>query len=279
MSMHEIEDMVSDAVEILHRHDGGDDLRDLFHSLYAFQARFDTGFTHGRVLDVLVERRFVLKFDVACHPRLPGNETRFSEAARSDSISFIGSEVLSTKNEDIENEVDDEDDGDEAAPASVGHEEGFLCDGALFCEVGTALWHELVARGVVTGSDAVPVRALAFSSLILRICRAAQAGNEPLTAAAWFDLGPNRIFAEQFVRQVEKGEVLGRNPFSGKDIVASERALIPVPPTPEQLDALPEARALRDIARAMDLDSVDLPYSTRPAREERRDFERWWWGA
>jgi hypothetical protein len=148
----------------------------------------------------------------------------------------------------------------------------------LFCQIGTPLFVELVARGIIVGADAVPPQPKSLHSLVLRVCRAAQSADQPMTAAAWYDLGPRLLFKDRFVRQVEKGEVLGRNPFSGKDIIARKRDLVPVPPTPEQLEALPEARALRELARAMKLDSIELPYSTRPAREERLEFERWWWG-
>ena len=64
MSQHELEDTVADSVRVLHEHHHGDDHRDLFVALYAFQAGFDCGFTHGRVLDILVARRFTYRLPI-----------------------------------------------------------------------------------------------------------------------------------------------------------------------------------------------------------------------
>ncbi len=67
MGMHEYEDLVENSVILLSKSDLTN-RRDFFASLYAFQARYDTGYSHFRVIDHLIEARFVYKFSMEDHP-------------------------------------------------------------------------------------------------------------------------------------------------------------------------------------------------------------------
>ncbi len=67
--MHEFEDLVEQSVRCLEASERpGLDHRSLFKQLYAFQEQYDTGYTHGRVLDILEKHRFTYSFPVDAHP-------------------------------------------------------------------------------------------------------------------------------------------------------------------------------------------------------------------
>lgn len=261
MSLHEIEDAVADSVRLLHEHHDGADHRDLFSALYAFQAGFDCGFTHGRVLDILVERRFTYRLPLAAHPQFAAHERAFT-GAPTDAVTFVGSEILG---------LDPPDDG-----PRIGHEHGYLADGALYCDAGTPLWHELVAAGVLSGADAEPPRSPPLGTLALHVARVAEKVGDRDLVAMWINLGPRTLFPA--TRRVHKGEVLATNPFTGKPVVAPADAELRVAPTVAALAANPDAVALRDLARRLEATSVHVHDDDRPPREDWSDAEAWFWG-
>ncbi len=67
MSIHEYEAVVEQSVRTLSR-SGRPDRRDLYKCLYDFQAEFDTGYTHFRVMDLLLDARSVYRFTMDEHP-------------------------------------------------------------------------------------------------------------------------------------------------------------------------------------------------------------------
>jgi len=67
MSMHEYEALVEQSVRTLSK-SGRRDLRDLYKSLYEFQGRYDTGYTQFRVIEHLLEARFLYRFPMRDHP-------------------------------------------------------------------------------------------------------------------------------------------------------------------------------------------------------------------
>ncbi|MFJ5774616.1 hypothetical protein [Streptomyces sp. NPDC093094] len=70
MSMHEVEDLVTDSIRLLDRHAAADDprVRDRFAALYGFQDGYDCSFTHFRVMDILLRRRYTYRFPLDHHP-------------------------------------------------------------------------------------------------------------------------------------------------------------------------------------------------------------------
>jgi hypothetical protein len=70
MSMHAIEDIVEWSIVSLDKSKRAAslDCRSLFKSLYDFQSKYDTGFTHFRVMAQLIKHRFVYVFAVEEHP-------------------------------------------------------------------------------------------------------------------------------------------------------------------------------------------------------------------
>ncbi len=75
MSQHEIEDLVESSIRVLHTHDADVDHRSAFAALWAFQERADCGFTHFRVMPMLLERRSTYRFDKTVHPAIETLET------------------------------------------------------------------------------------------------------------------------------------------------------------------------------------------------------------
>ncbi|WAS97866.1 hypothetical protein [Nannocystis punicea] len=260
MSQHEIEDTVADSVRLLHEHHRGDDHRDLFFALYDFQAGFDCGFTHGRVLEILVERRFTYRLPLTSHPQYAANNRAFRGAPPKE-WRFVDSEVLCR--EPPEDRL------------RVGHENGVLLEGSLYCDAGTPLWHELVAAGVLRGADAEPPQPPSVGAVALHVARAAEAIGDLELIAMWINFGPDMLFPG--TRRVHKGEVLGMSPFTGKPIVAEEDAELRREPTVAELAANPEAVALRELSRRVDAKNVRVHYDYRPPREHQSEAEAWFW--
>ncbi|PCC74798.1 hypothetical protein SAMN02745121_06021 [Nannocystis exedens] len=260
MSQHEIEDTVADSVRLLHEHHRGDDHRDLFAALYAFQAEFDCGFTHGRVLEILLERRFTYRLPIDVHPLFAANRRAF-KGAPPEEWRFVDTEVLCREPPDDR--------------PLVGHENGYLLEGALYCDVGTPLWHELVAAGTLKGADAEPPRPPRIGAVALHVARAAEKVGDRELIAMWLSFGPRTLFPR--TRRVRKGEVLATNPFTGEPIVAEEDRDLPVEPTAAELAADPDAVALRDLARRLDAKSELVHYDWRPPRELWSEAEAWLW--
>jgi len=70
MSQHALEDLVEQSIRLLHEHDAEIDHRSAFNALWEFQERGDCGFTHFRVLPILLERRATYRFTKDVHPAI-----------------------------------------------------------------------------------------------------------------------------------------------------------------------------------------------------------------
>ena len=130
MSDRAIETAVELAILYLGRHpDFKLDRRSTIHSLYSFQERFDTQFTHFRLMEVLLSQKYAYRFEVGDHPSYDRCKGFFE---RDDSFYFVPN--------------------DPCAPD--GSEAGYVDEGALYCDAGSDLWREFVAKGVLQGDDA-----------------------------------------------------------------------------------------------------------------------------
>src|SRR5215471_1039377 len=69
MSQHEIEDLLEESIRLLDRIEGLDH-RSMFKRLYDLEASpcFDIAFTHFRVMDILLKRRFAYRMALEDHP-------------------------------------------------------------------------------------------------------------------------------------------------------------------------------------------------------------------
>ncbi|MCP3097846.1 hypothetical protein LZ198_03040 [Myxococcus sp. K15C18031901] len=263
MSMHEIEDMVEGAVRVLDRRaPAGDDApRSQFARLLAFQGECDCSFTHFRMMDILLARRFTYRFDVADHP---------DHATRREF--FQGITEFTYLHEDL---TDDPDASEgESRPLA-----GYIEPPDLYCDAGSPLWRRMVEAGKLTGPDAEPPAKLLLIDVVLEVLRGAEAAGDAELIAMWFNLGPSTLFGDLFTRQIRKGDVLARNPFTGEDVVAKEDFIAPGRFTLEELQATPQASSVRDIVRRTRALATELAYDERPSEESlaRNPANAWWW--
>ena len=268
MSLHFIEDIVEGAIRALVAHDRGEDVRDLVYALYKFQSGYDCGFTHGRVLPELVACRFAYVVSVKDHPRYAEHKQAFDAAAKNTRDITLGSDILRTT----------EALSDEALVGLVGNEDGYVADGKLYCDAGSPLWKDLVARGLLVGRDAkAPKKKLPLLDVFLRAALAAKEANDRELVALIYALGPTILLAARFTRMVKKGEVLATSPFTGKPLEAKKTGPIRRDPTPEEAEAIPELAALREVVRKTKALKVKLHYDLIPPKNMRRPIETWWY--
>jgi hypothetical protein len=265
MSMHEIEDTVEGSVRVLHEHDGASDLRDLFFGLFEFQSGCDCSFTHGRVLPILVARRFAYCLPVTSHPRYEEKKAAFDSAPRDETL-FVASEIFGEE-------------PPEDGPAGVGHENGYLVDGALYCDAGSPLWTDLVRAGALTGADAIAPRPPLLGALAMRVVLAAEKAKDADLVAMWMNFGPQILFGSSFKRSLKKGDVLGKNPFTGETIIVEDDREVDGPVSVEGLVTLEAATVMRDVGRRMKIGDVEVAYDHRSSRENWSAAEKWFWSA
>ncbi|QSQ17405.1 hypothetical protein [Myxococcus landrumensis] len=263
MSMHEIEDMVEGAVRLLdQRAAPGDSApRSQFARLFAFQGDFDCSFTHFRVMDILLARRFTYQFDVADHP---------DHAARLEF--FKGIQKFTYLHEPLEADTGD----DEEEPSPVA---GYIEPPHLYCDAGSPLWRRMVEAGKLKGPDAEPPVPLLLADVAHDVMRTAEAKGDLDLIAMWFNLGPRILFADMFTRQIRKGDFIARNPFTGEDVFASEDTVARGRFTLEELQAAPQAMQLRDLVLRTRALTVELAYDSRPPEEflAQSPTDAWWW--
>ncbi|AGC43523.1 hypothetical protein MYSTI_02196 [Myxococcus stipitatus DSM 14675] len=263
MSMHEIEDLVEGSVRVLHRRAAPDDPapRSQFALLFDFQGRFDCSFTHFRVMDILLARRFTYQFDVADHPDHAARRTFFQ-----------GIQKFTYLHEPLEAEAGD----DDAEPAPVA---GYIEPPHLYCDAGSALWRRMVETGKLKGPDTEPPAPLLLADVAHEVMLAAEAEGDLELIAMWFNLGPLTLFGDRFTRRIRKGDIVGKNPFTGADVVAEADFVARGRFTLEELQATPRATQLRDLVRRTRALSAELAYDSRPPAEflEQSPPAAWWW--
>jgi len=132
MSMHEIEELQEVSIRLLDRIDGLDH-RSMFKRLYDFDAYFDTGFTHFRVMDILLKRRFYYRMALEDHP----DYAQFKDA------------LEGIRKEDFSSIARDPSTKYSATNPVVAH----WSEGQLYCEAGSEIWAKLSELGRLSGAD------------------------------------------------------------------------------------------------------------------------------
>ncbi|WP_163866672.1 hypothetical protein [Myxococcus eversor] len=263
MSMHEIEDMVEAAVRVLDRRAPPGDMapRSQFARLFKFQGECDCSFTHFRVMDILLARRFTYQFDVADHP---------DHATRS---GFFKGIKRFTYLHDNPSDETDEAEGERSPVA------GYIEPPHLYCDAGSSLWRRMVDAGKLTGPDAEPLVALSLINVVEEVMLGAEAAGDTELIAMWFNLGPSTLFGDMFTRQIRKGELIARNPFTGTDLFATEDFVASGRFSLEELQATPQAVRVRDLVRRTRALSTELAYDWRPSEEvlAGSPAHAWWW--
>lgn len=185
--MHEVESLVELSVYCLDRsREEALDRRSLFFNLYRLQQQFDTGFTHFRVMDLLIKHRFVYTFPVSAHPAYAANKNWFDALAAGQQFSFIYRQPTAA--------------WDETANPVAGYANYDFPTQTyiLYCDAGSLLWADMVAQGVLTGDDAVAPEHIAPFSMAHEIAEAAGEQKDKDLLASWYQLLPYMVMqAEQ----------------------------------------------------------------------------------
>ncbi|WP_338868289.1 hypothetical protein [Myxococcus stipitatus] len=261
--MHEIEDMVEGAVRAIHGRAAPGDMapRSQIARLFRFQGEFDCSFTHFRVMDILLARRFTYQFMVSDHPDHAARPEFFKDIKK---FTFLHDEP----------EAGTEDDDD--VPSEIA---GYIEPPHLYCDAGSPLWRRMVEAGKLKGPDAEPPVPLLLVDVVHEVMLGAEADGDLDLLAMWFNLGPVSLFGDTFTKLIRKGDFVARNPFTGKDVFALEDYVARGRFTLEELQATPQATRLRDIARRTQALSVKLAYDERPSKEAlaQSPIHAWWW--
>ncbi|MCE9667942.1 hypothetical protein LY474_08980 [Myxococcus stipitatus] len=270
MSLHFIEDMVEGAVRVLDRRaPAGDPApRDQFARLFRFQEGCDCGFTHFRVMDLLLARRFTYRFDLAEHPDYATRRDFF------DSLREFTFLTQDASDEEGGAGEEDEELEDEFVPV-----DGYVEPPHLYCDVGSPLWRRMVEMGRLKGPDAEPATPIPLVDVVHEVMVGAEAEKDLELIAMWFNMGPRTLFADTFQRYVRKGDPLFRNPFTGKEVLSTKEGVIPAPFGVGDLEASPRAVALRDLVRRTRALETPLAYDLRRSPEQLEDdaLSAWWW--
>lgn len=187
MAMHEIETLVELSVYCLDKsQEEGLDRRSLFFNLYKLQQQFDTGFTHFRVMDLLIKHHFVYTFPITAHPAYTTHKAWFDALAVSQKFSFIY-EQPTTEWDQETNPVAGYANFDFPSQTYI-----------LYCDAGSALWAAMVTNGTLTGADAIAPEEIDTFSLAHEVAELAGEQKDKDLLGLWYQLLPYMVMqAEQ----------------------------------------------------------------------------------
>jgi hypothetical protein len=211
MSMHEFEDVVEESIVLLAGSGlSPTDLRSRYWNLYEFQGRWDTKFTHFRVMEHLLSARYVYRIPVDEHPDYDAYREYFDAIDR-----FTWVEK------------------------PVEREGGYVEPPFVYFDAGSPLWLKMVTLGRLVGTDADPPQSIDLPQIAAEVARLAEAAQDVALIALWY-----RVLAyEMFMNDPQD---LSANPGL-RDLrarVRSTRALELENPYRAITD--PDAQTLRD---------------------------------
>ncbi len=178
MAMHEFEDLVEQSVRVLAASSlrAELDLRSIYWWLYDFQNHWDTGFTHFRVIDALLEARFVYRLEPTQHPDYAALRDFFDGLT---DFAFIRVNPLEPWGTNFFDTV--------KGWTATNPIAGYFKAPYVYCDAGSPLWARLVTADVLTGRDAAPPDArLGLTGAVLAVCRAAEAQGDIDLIGAWY---------------------------------------------------------------------------------------------
>jgi hypothetical protein len=178
MSMHEFEDLVEYSIRALASSTLADtlDVRSACWWLYDFQNHWDTGFTHFRVMDILLDFRFAYRFALQQHPDYEQQRDYFDALK---DFTFI----LVKPNEPSGKGWFDPVKG----WTSENPVAGYYKAPYLYCDAGSPLWERMVEIGVLTGGDSLaPDETMGISGAVLAVARAAEQQNDLRLISDWY---------------------------------------------------------------------------------------------
>ena len=168
MSQHEYEALVEYSISTLDEaNDERLDIRSLAWELYAFQECFDTGFTHFRVMNVLLKHRYVYQFNITEHPDYEKHMTAYDQLMASFKQEDDGFTVYPEPIDETGRLVLGERRG-------IDPNVGYYAKGLLHIDAGSSLWTRLVANRRLLGRDAVAPEPMPLQVVALNVVKAAQ---------------------------------------------------------------------------------------------------------
>ena len=209
MSMHEYEDLIEQSVRVLDTCASASsaDLRSMFYHLYAFQALWDTGFTHFRVMDVLIQHHFVYRMAMSDHPdyaqyrdALDPIVENSRQADASHDFSFLRADPGRTL--------------DSAALKTMTWRErsawyqsnpvaGYYRYPYLYADAGSPLWQRLVETGQLTGADAnLPDPQMSLIEVANQVVRCAEQQQHYEVMTLWYALLPSYLVLSDDTRKI-----------------------------------------------------------------------------
>lgn len=175
MSMHLIEDLVEETIHLTDTADlPAGQKRSILGNLFTLQSwYFDAGYTHFRVMDVLLRYRFVYKINLAEYPGIAASAVFDKET---------GGWV---KTNDENNTP--------LGYAVVENEKTWL-----YFDAGGALWQRLCEEGALQGEDRESPGKLSVPDLIHLVLKEAEKQRQPVLLEQWYALLVNAILAADF---------------------------------------------------------------------------------
>ncbi|WP_158563333.1 tetratricopeptide repeat protein [Chitinophaga silvatica] len=185
MSMYEAESLVELSVYALDKSEDAElDRRSLIYNLYQLQQQFDTGFTHFRVMDILIKYHYVYTFPITSHPEYAKHKPWFDRLAAEKKFSFIFLSPL---------EAYDTDNNPVAGYANYDHTTQQYI---LYCDAGSILWEQMVANGTITGNDAIAPEEMNIFSVAHEIAELAGEQKDITLLGNWYQLLPYIVMME-----------------------------------------------------------------------------------
>ena len=175
MSMHEIEELQEASIRLLDRIEGLDH-RSMFKRLYDFDAYFDTGFTHFRVMDILLKRRFYYRMALEDHP---------DYAQFKDALEGIRKEDFSPIPRDPSTKY-----------TATNPVVAYWSEGQLYCEAGSEIWAKLSELGWLSATDREAPQPIDFVDIADTVVPFAVAEGNKELAAGWYAALPILLLFE-----------------------------------------------------------------------------------
>jgi tetratricopeptide (TPR) repeat protein len=188
MSQHEFEDVVEQSINCIDRiEDPETDFRSLIHTLYEFEAWWDTGFTNLRNIDVLVRRRFTYIFKLADHPEYEKLKDCFDVKERIQFVNKFPDREWNADKNPVAGYICTIDGG--WGEEFVRNNKAFsLNENILCCDVNSPLWQTFVDNGKLKGKDAEPARTTDFIETVrMIVSEADKQGNRELLSL-WYPI-------------------------------------------------------------------------------------------
>lgn len=171
MGMHEIEDAVEHSIALLSKTERLDK-KDLIHTLYQYQCNYDTGYTHFRIIEILLRERFVYQLPLHEHPdyvSLKEDLDKFN-SQKSGWIYLHPQQKVSAKNPSV----------------------AYWNSPFMYVDAGSILWEKLVSTGKLTGLDSIKPKDLGLlytANEIIKQALKSEVSSLPLIAW-WYALVP-----------------------------------------------------------------------------------------